>query len=62
MSKIGRIDISKLSFPPERHEYETAKFFTRLGYDVIFIRLSLRKMESCLTLREDFDSILVRVA
>ena len=40
MSKIGKIDISKLIFPPERHEYETAKFFTKLGHDVIFIRPS----------------------
>ena len=40
MNKIGKIDISKLIFPPERHEYETAKFFTKLGYDAIFIRPS----------------------
>ena len=35
--KKGKIDISALNVPPERHEYETAKYFTDRGYDVIFI-------------------------
>ena len=34
----GHIDISALYYPPERHEYETAKYFSRLGFDVVFIK------------------------
>ena len=33
----GRIDISKLKVPPEKHELETARYFAALGYDVEFI-------------------------
>ena len=36
--KPGKIDISALYYPPERHEYETAKYFARLGFDIIFIK------------------------
>ena len=27
-NKVGRIDISELNTPPEKHEYETAKYLT----------------------------------
>ena len=33
----GGIDISELNVPPEKHEYETAKYFANRGFDVIFI-------------------------
>ncbi len=33
----GRIFISKLKVPPEKHELETARFFAALGYDIEFI-------------------------
>ena len=33
----GRIDISKLKVPPEKHELETARFFADKGYNVEFI-------------------------
>lgn len=33
----GRIDISKLKVPPEKHELETARFFAARGYDIEFI-------------------------
>lgn len=36
----GKIDISALYYPPERHEYETAKYFAKLGFDVVFIKPS----------------------
>ena len=36
----GKIDISKLNKPPEKHEFETARFFAELGYDVEFIPTS----------------------
>lgn len=35
--KIGKIDIAELNVPPEKHEYETAKYFANRGYDVKFI-------------------------
>ena len=35
--KIGKIDISALNVPPEKHEYETAKYFANRGFDVVFI-------------------------
>ena len=37
---LGRIDISELNTPPERNEFETAKFFAALGKDIMFIRPS----------------------
>ena len=38
--KIGRIDISQLNTPPEKHEFETAKFFADRGKDVVFLQPS----------------------
>ena len=37
-SKIGKIDISALNVPPEKYEYETARYFANRGYDVVFVR------------------------
>ena len=34
----GKIDISALYYPPERHEYETARFFAKLGFDIVFVK------------------------
>ena len=39
-NKIGKIDISELNVPPEKHEYETAKYFANRGYNVTFIKPS----------------------
>lgn len=39
-TKKGHIDISELNTPPEKHEYDTAKYFAERGYDVIFIKPS----------------------
>jgi len=39
-NKIGKIDISELNTPPEKHEYETAKYFANRGFDVKFIKPS----------------------
>lgn len=39
-TKKGKIDISELNTPPEKHEYETAKFFANFGMDIYFIRPS----------------------
>ena len=39
-SMSGKIDISKLNTPPEKHELDTAKYFAELGYDIEFIRPS----------------------
>ena len=36
----GKIDISELSTPPEKHELTTARFFSEMGKDVTFIRPS----------------------
>ena len=36
--RTGRIDISALNVPPEKHEYETAKYFANRGFDVVFIK------------------------
>ena len=35
--KKGKIDISALNAPPEKHEFETAKYFTDRELDVVFI-------------------------
>lgn len=40
MTRIGTIDISQLNSPPEKEEFETAKFFAALGKDVVFIHPS----------------------
>ena len=39
-TKKGIIDISKLNTPPEKHEFEAAKFFADRGLDVVFIPTS----------------------
>lgn len=36
----GKIDISALNIPPERHEFETAKYFSKLGKNVVFLKPS----------------------
>lgn len=36
----GKVDISKLSSPPEKHEINVANLFSDLGYDVTFIKAS----------------------
>ncbi len=36
----GKIDVSQLNTPPEKHEFETAKFFSLMGKDVTFIKPS----------------------
>lgn len=35
--KAGKIDTSKLRVLPEKHEYETARYFADRGYDIEFI-------------------------
>ena len=40
MNKIGTIDISQLNSPPEKLEFETAKFLSEKGKDIVFIRPS----------------------
>ena len=37
MNKIGTIDISQLNSPPEKAEFETAKYFANLGKNIVFI-------------------------
>ena len=39
-NRLGKIDISALNVPPEKHEYETAKYFAKRGLDVSFIEPS----------------------
>ena len=36
----GRIDVSQLNNPPEKSEFEVAKYFAGIGKDVVFIRPS----------------------
>ena len=36
----GRIDISKLNNPPEKHELRAAQYFAERGYDIEFIPTS----------------------
>ena len=38
--KTGTIDISQLNTPPEKAEFNTAKYFAELGKNVVFIRPS----------------------
>ena len=38
--KIGKIDISQLNSPPEKHEFDTAKFFAERGKDIVFLKPS----------------------
>ena len=35
--RIGIIDTSKLRVLPEKHEYETARYFADRGHDIEFI-------------------------
>lgn len=35
---IGKIDISALNTLPEKHEFDTAKFFAKFGYDIEFVK------------------------
>ncbi len=39
-SRKGNIDISQLNTPPEKHEFETARFFADMGKDVVFLKPS----------------------
>ena len=36
----GKIDISNLDYPPERHEFETAKYFAEIGKNIAFLKPS----------------------
>ena len=38
--KTGKIDISQLNTPPEKHEFETARYFAELGKDIVFLKPS----------------------
>lgn len=37
---MGSIDISQLNTPPEKHEFETAKYFADRGKDIVFLKPS----------------------
>ena len=37
---VGKINISALNTPPEKHEYEAARYFAKRGKNVIFLRPS----------------------
>lgn len=39
-SKFGKIDYSELNSKPEVHELATAKYFSKMGFDVVFLRPS----------------------
>lgn len=41
----GKIDISNLDYPPEKHEFETAKYFANMGKDIVFLKPSNIKGE-----------------
>ena len=41
----GNIDVSNLDYPPEKHEFETAKFFADMGKDIVFLKPSTIKGE-----------------
>ena len=41
----GKIDISNLDYPPEKHEFETAKYFANMGKDIVFLKPSIIKGE-----------------
>jgi len=51
--KRGKIDISDLDFPPEKHEFDTAKYFADLGKDVVFIKPSTIKGQHTPDIRMD---------
>lgn len=37
---VGIIDISALNTPPEKHEYEAARYFAKRGKNVVFLKPS----------------------
>ncbi|MBP5652279.1 MAG: hypothetical protein J6X17_02505 [Lachnospiraceae bacterium] len=37
---LGKIDISALNAPPEKHEFETVKYFANRGKDITFLKPS----------------------
>ena len=39
-TKIGNINISQLDAPPEKNEFDTAKFFANRGKDIVFLKPS----------------------
>ena len=39
-TKVGKIDISTLNTPPDKNEFESAKYFANKGKDIKFIRPS----------------------
>lgn len=41
----GNIDVSNLDYPPEKHEFETAKFFADMRKDIVFLKPSTIKGE-----------------
>ena len=41
----GRIDISYLDHPPEKHEFDTAKYLADQGKDIVFLKPSQLKGE-----------------
>lgn len=44
---IGGIDVSALNVPPEKHEHETALYFAKRGWDVVFMKpSSIKKQHS----------------
>lgn len=51
--KRGKTDISDLDFPPEKHEFDTAKYFADLGKDVVFIKPSTIKGQHTPDIRMD---------
>ena len=36
----GKIDISQLNTPPEKHEFATARYFAEMGKDIVFLKPS----------------------
>ena len=36
----GKIDVSQLNYPPEKDEFETARYLADMGKDIVFIRPS----------------------
>jgi len=43
MKNLGKIDVTHISKPPEKHEFEAAKFLSQLGKDIEFIEPSRHK-------------------
>lgn len=59
--KRGKIDISELNTPPEKHEYETAKYLSRLKRkeksNKVKILLVITRDGQLLTIKGVFDII-----